>query len=433
MSDTVIKAENLGKKYIIGHQGEQIYKTFREQMVHGIHNVFSKTKQMFSGRQIVEGDKIEEFWALKDVSFEVKQGETIGIIGRNGAGKSTLLKILSRITEPTTGRVAIKGRVASLLEVGTGFHPELTGRENIFLNGAILGMSHSEIKRKFDDIVDFSGVEKFLDTPVKRFSSGMYVRLAFSVAAHLEPEILVVDEVLAVGDAEFQKKCLGKMEDVSSRQGRTVLFVSHNMESILKLCNNSFLLQNGELVEAGNTKEVIDLYLSKYLTLKSRQNWNEGNAPSDGSVRLLSVYLHDADFNSKTGFEVTEPIGISFEYEVLTNNLKFTHGLNLFNDKGINIFNSHDVTSGIRIQKREPGRYKATAWIPRNLLSEGIYIIGGALFSPNPLYIHIHQKEILVFEVSNSMNELSARGDYTGSDFGGVVRPLLNWETKVIS
>src|SRR5688572_26807668 len=245
MSESVIKVEGLGKKYIIGHQGKEGYKTFRDQIGDNIKTVFSKTKKMLSGRMVVEGEEVEDFWALKDISFEVKQGDTLGIIGRNGAGKSTLLKILSRITEPTTGKVILKGRVASLLEVGTGFHPELSGRENIFLNGAILGMSQTEIKRKFDEIVNFSGVEKFLDTPVKRFSSGMYVRLAFSVAAHLEPEILVVDEVLAVGDAEFQKKCLGKMKDVSTNEGRTVLFVSHNMGTILQLCQSCILLQNG--------------------------------------------------------------------------------------------------------------------------------------------------------------------------------------------
>jgi lipopolysaccharide transport system ATP-binding protein len=243
MSETVIKSEDLGKKYIIGHQGKAGYKTFREQVLQQVHSFYSRTKKLVSGQEVVEGDEVEDFWALKDLNFEIKKGDRVGIIGKNGAGKSTLLKVLSRITEPTTGRVFIKGRVASLLEVGTGFHPELTGRENIFLNGAIMGMSRAEIKRKFDEIVDFSGVEKFLDTPVKRYSSGMYVRLAFSVAAHLEPEILVVDEVLAVGDAEFQKKCLGKMQDVSNSEGRTVLFVSHNLMALSSLCNKGIYLK----------------------------------------------------------------------------------------------------------------------------------------------------------------------------------------------
>ena len=244
MAESVIKAEGLGKKYIIGHQGTKGYKTFREQVLQHVHNFYSRTKKLVKGQEVLEGDELEDFWALKDLNFEIRKGDRVGIIGKNGAGKSTLLKVLSRITEPTTGKVFIKGRVASLLEVGTGFHPELTGRENIFLNGAIMGMGRAEIKRKFDEIVDFSGVEKFLDTPVKRYSSGMYVRLAFSVAAHLEPEILVVDEVLAVGDAEFQKKCLGKMQDVSNSEGRTVLFVSHNLMALSSLCNKGIYLKN---------------------------------------------------------------------------------------------------------------------------------------------------------------------------------------------
>jgi len=260
--DTVIKAEHLGKKYLIGHQSQERYTALRDVLARGVRNTLRKTQQLFSGQQLLAGDSVEEFWALQDVNFDIKRGDRVGIIGRNGAGKSTLLKILSRITEPSAGRVEITGRVASLLEVGTGFHPELTGRENIYLNGAILGMTRAEIKRKFDEMVDFAGVEKFLDTPVKRYSSGMYVRLAFSVAAHLEPEILIVDEVLAVGDAEFQKKCLGKMEDVSKGEGRTVLFVSHNMEVIRKLCPTSLLLSNGNLMQFGETAKVINRYLS---------------------------------------------------------------------------------------------------------------------------------------------------------------------------
>jgi lipopolysaccharide transport system ATP-binding protein len=243
--DIVIRAEGLGKKYVIGHEGQrERYVALRDVIARGARSALRKAGDMAKGRIVVPGDTVEEFWALKDINFEVKRGEVLGIIGRNGAGKSTLLKILSRITEPTEGRVTIKGRVASLLEVGTGFHPELTGRENIFLNGAVLGMTHAEIKRKFDEIVAFSEVEKFLDTPVKRYSSGMYVRLAFAVAAHLEPEILIVDEVLAVGDAEFQKKCLGKMQDVAGH-GRTVLFVSHNMAAITSLCKTGILLRSG--------------------------------------------------------------------------------------------------------------------------------------------------------------------------------------------
>lgn len=249
-----ITVQNLGKKYFISHQGRSSYLALRDVIADGAKGLFSPCSKSASTER-------EEFWALKEISFEVKQGERIGIIGRNGAGKSTLLKILSRITDPTEGRVRIRGRVASLLEVGTGFHPELTGRENIFLNGTILGMSRVEIRKKFDEIVDFAEIEKFLDTPVKRYSSGMYVRLAFAVAAHLEPEILIVDEVLAVGDAQFQKKCLGKMESVSTKEGRTVLFVSHSMPTIKALCTKVMLLEKGALILQGKAEDVVNIYL----------------------------------------------------------------------------------------------------------------------------------------------------------------------------
>jgi homopolymeric O-antigen transport system ATP-binding protein len=262
--DVVIRAEGLGKKYIIGHDTErERYTALRDVAARTARNVWKRAVAAARGRAIVRGEATEEFWALKNVTFEVKRGEVLGIIGRNGAGKSTVLKILSRITEPSEGRVTIAGRVASLLEVGTGFHPELTGRENIYLNGAILGMSRAEIRGKFDEIVDFSGVERFIDTPVKRYSSGMQVRLAFSVAAHLEPEILVVDEVLAVGDNEFQKKCLGKMGEVSSREGRTVLFVSHQLSAVGELTNRAILLDSGRIVTDGPTPNTISTYLSQ--------------------------------------------------------------------------------------------------------------------------------------------------------------------------
>lgn len=262
-SDVVIRAEGLGKKYMIGHQSGERYTSLRDVMARAARNLARTAGDMFRGNAIIAGDEVEEFWALKDVSFEIKRGDVVGIIGRNGAGKSTLLKVLSRITEPSEGRVEIKGRVASLLEVGTGFHPELTGRENIYLNGAILGMSREEIKRKFDEIVDFSGVEKFLDTPVKRYSSGMYVRLAFAVAAHLEPEILIVDEVLAVGDAEFQKKCLGKMKDVAG-QGRTVLFVSHNLGAIQQLTSTALLMNAGTIIYSAPSDQAIARYAAEF-------------------------------------------------------------------------------------------------------------------------------------------------------------------------
>ncbi len=278
MSDPIIRVENLSKKYVLSHQeqGRSKYKSIRESLSNGVKSFGDKFLQS-SDKKTYNAAR-EDFWALNDISFEIKQGDRVGIIGRNGAGKSTLLKVLSRITEPTTGRISIAGRIASLLEVGTGFHPELTGRENIFLNGAILGMSKEEIKKKFDEIVTFAEVEKFLDTPVKRYSSGMYVRLAFAVAAHLEPEILIVDEVLAVGDIQFQKKCLGKMEDVSAREGRTVIFVSHNMAAVQQLTNVCMVLQQGKLLSIENTASAIELFLSSSID-HSSSIYNVENKP----------------------------------------------------------------------------------------------------------------------------------------------------------
>jgi lipopolysaccharide transport system ATP-binding protein len=292
-NDVVIRAEGLGKKYMIGHAAErERYVALRDVLVRGAHNLWHKTADMVRSRTVVAGDMIDEFWALKDVNFEVRQGEVLGIIGRNGAGKSTLLKILSRITEPTEGRVRLRGRVGSLLEVGTGFHPELTGRENIYLNGAILGMTRREIAQKFDEIVAFAEVEKFLDTPVKRYSSGMYVRLAFAVAAHLEPEILIVDEVLAVGDVEFQRKCLGKMDEVSRREGRTVLFVSHNMATISELADRAVLLEKGSVAIDGTLTDVLSTYLlaggERAVYIYAREE--EYESPHLARVEVLTSY-----------------------------------------------------------------------------------------------------------------------------------------------
>ncbi len=281
MNDIVIRAEGLGKKYLIGHEHAARDGMLRDAMMRAVKGLARSTRDMLHGRQTIAGDSVEEFWALKDVNFEIRRGEVVGVIGRNGAGKSTLLKVLSRITEPTTGRIEIKGRVASLLEVGTGFHPELTGRENIYLNGAILGMTQAEIRRKFDEIVAFAEVEKFLDTPVKRYSSGMYVRLAFAVAAHLEPEILIVDEVLAVGDAEFQKKCLGKMQDVAGH-GRTVLFVSHNMAALSRTCQHGVIFDAGRLMFRGTIEESLRHYMDAAANVSGSANILSGRKRPKG-------------------------------------------------------------------------------------------------------------------------------------------------------
>lgn len=295
MSDIVIKAEHLGKKYVIGHQDQKdSYLALRDVIAQKAHRLWNKTRDMATGKPIIRGDTLEEVWALKDVSFTIQRGDAVGIIGRNGAGKSTLLKVLSRITEPSSGRVTVKGRVASLLEVGTGFHPELTGRENIFLNGTILGMTRKEIHRKFDEIVAFADIEQFLDTPVKRYSSGMYVRLAFAVAAHLEPEILVVDEVLAVGDTAFQRKCLSKMGEVS-HGGRTVLFVSHNMAAIQSLCRHAYLLDRGSVVCSGAATDVLSVYMQSISPSVARPLGERPDRKGDGRVRLVSLSIDSGE------------------------------------------------------------------------------------------------------------------------------------------
>lgn len=313
MSDIVIKVENLSKRYIIGHQKQERYTALRDVIsdkVRGIGNIFNFRSQQ-------KDEAFEDFWALKDVSFEIKQGDRVGIIGRNGAGKSTLLKILSRITEPTSGKISIKGRVASLLEVGTGFHPELTGRENIYLNGAILGMDRYEIKKKFDEIVDFAEVEKFLDTPVKRYSSGMYVRLAFAVAAHLEPEILIVDEVLAVGDAQFQKKCLGKMEDVAHKEGRTVIFVSHNMGAIKSLCHNCIWLESGILKVYGSTQSVVSDYMNLSINFDgSNQISPNQHIKGNANIIIEKVTVLNTEGLVQSAFLIGETFGINLTYKV---------------------------------------------------------------------------------------------------------------------
>jgi lipopolysaccharide transport system ATP-binding protein len=290
MADVVIRSEGLGKKYLIGHETREHYQTLRDTVARNVYRLGRTAKDLVRGRPMIAGDEFEELWALKNVTFEIRRGEVTGVIGPNGAGKSTLLKILSRITEPSAGRVTIEGRVASLLEVGTGFHPELTGRENIFLNGAILGMRKREIKAKFDEIVAFAEVEKFLDTPVKRYSSGMYVRLAFAVAAHLEPEILIVDEVLAVGDAQFQSKCLGKMQDVS-QHGRTVLIVSHNMTMIRSLCSRAIVLSAGTIATDGAVDEGIHQYLNNRSAAADNRLEERKDRHGSGKLRFTDAYV----------------------------------------------------------------------------------------------------------------------------------------------
>jgi lipopolysaccharide transport system ATP-binding protein len=309
MSNNVITVENLSKRYLVGHRERRQYMTFREMLTQEAKNFARKAIDLAHGREIVQGDEVEEFWALKDVSFEVQKGDVLAIIGRNGAGKSTLLKILSRITEPTQGRIIIRGRVASLLEVGTGFHQELTGRENIYLNGAILGMTRREIRKKFDEIVAFAEVEQFIDTPVKRYSTGMYVRLAFAVAAHLEPEILVVDEVLSVGDAAFQRKCMGKMSNVATEQGRTVLLVTHNMPAVLSICSKALFLNAGQVRVLGDASDSVRQYMKEVTEMSDIALNLRTDRTGNGSVRFIRVYFannrHSTINEVRSGDDIT--------------------------------------------------------------------------------------------------------------------------------
>lgn len=407
-----IEIKHLGKEYRL--QQSQRYLALRDVLT----NPFSRGKK-----------NRETFRALDDISLQIEPGERVGIIGRNGAGKSTLLKIISRITPPTRGEALIRGRVGSLLEVGTGFHPELSGRENIYLNGSILGLKKKEISRQLDAIIDFSGVEKFIDTPLKHFSSGMQLRLAFSVAAHLEPEILLIDEVLAVGDMEFQQKCLGKMEEVSKKDGRTILFVSHNMSYITGLCNRAILLENGQLSADSQPAAVISQYIS---SAKSSIAVQYQPAANNSAVRLISVRCINTTFDSSESFRTDEAIGIEMEYEVMESGLTLWLGYNLHNEKGNNVFDTHSVKTKEYTEPHSPGKYKAVAWIPGHLLNTGLYFISCAVFNHLRQIIYLHEKDIQVFHVHDVFDRPTARGMSPG-EFPGIIRPFLEWQIEKTS
>jgi homopolymeric O-antigen transport system ATP-binding protein len=385
MSKSAIAVENLSKRYLVGHKFDRPKQsghiTLRDVITREARSFTRNALDVLRGRQVIQGDEVEEFWALKNLNFEVKQGEAIGIIGRNGAGKSTLLKILSRITEPTKGRVKLQGRVASLLEVGTGFHQELTGRENIFLNGAILGMRQSEIRKKFDEIVAFADVEKFLDTPVKRYSSGMYVRLAFAVAAHLEPEILIVDEVLAVGDTEFQKKCLGKMDQVS-REGRTVLFVSHNLDAVRKLCRSAVIIQDGQLVFKGSVDGAIEMYLSPGTgPIATKVFKPHETVPKTPFYKSACVLNHIGEKSSRV--DVRHGFSIELTYEIPEPARNLEVAIRVLTNDARPVFTSIMSEALPEISEQtQQGVKTAVAAIPGQFLMPGDYIISISLHEP---------------------------------------------------
>jgi lipopolysaccharide transport system ATP-binding protein len=368
-------------------------------------------------------------WALKDASFEIRRGEVVGLIGRNGAGKSTLLKVLSRITEPTRGYADVHGRIGSLLEVGTGFHGELTGRENIFLSGAILGMRKAEIRRKFDEIVDFAQIDRFLDTPVKHYSSGMYVRLGFAVAAHLEPEILLIDEVLAVGDARFQKKCLNKMEDVA-HGGRTVIFVSHNMAAITRVCGRAILLEEGRVVTQGPAAEIVSSYLTGGLGLSASRQWpDDTQAPGGEVCRLRAVRIRAPNGSVSDAMDIREPIGIEMEYDVLQPGYRLLPHFYMWNEHGVMILGANDLDPEWRRRPRPEGRYVSTGWIPGNLLAEGTVFVDIAMVTVEPVISQFYEQSIVAFQVIDNMEGDTHRGDWAGPQMG-TVRPLLEWTTR---
>lgn len=420
MSDIAIRVEQLGKQYRIGLTPMR-YRTLRESLVESI-NLPARLKRKN------DGNGSGMIWALREISFDVNQGQVLGVIGRNGAGKSTLLKILSRVTEPSEGYAEIHGQVGSLLEVGTGFHPELTGRENIYLNGAILGMNKTEIDSKFDQIVSFAEVEQFIDTPVKRFSSGMYLRLAFAVAAHLEPDILVVDEVLAVGDAEFQRRCLGKMSDVA-KQGRTVLFVSHNMSAILHLTEETILLDKGRLVLRAPTQEAVDYYMATGYTQTGKRTWDEDEIPESAKpFRPIALQLFDQKGKTVDTARSTEPISIMVEYQLDAPITGLRVGIYLMTTRGEYVFTSFDTDSPKmyeRFSVRPEGHYISACTIPANFLNEGRYVLG-VNASSFRVKRYFQDEQALTFTVDVS----GAPGMQWPENRLGPVRPDLDWSIE---
>lgn len=445
MPDIVIKIENLSKRYRLGvigtgtltHDVQSWWARVRDKedpnlkIIHRLARSHTGNSKQVRVQPVnlhtCEPVKEDNVWALKDVTFEVKQGEVLGIIGRNGAGKSTLLKILSRVTAPTSGQIKVKGRIASLLEVGTGFHPELTGRENIYLNGAILGMRRKEIEQKFDEIVYFSEVEKFIDTPVKRYSSGMYVRLAFAVAAHLDPEILLVDEVLAVGDAEFQKKCLGKMGDIS-QTGRTVLFVSHNMSSIVRLSTRVLLISKGSVESLGRPEKVVSSYLTAGAISLSHREWiNDQDAPGNAEIKIRSVRVVDDTRQSIEITDIRRKVGIEIIFEQLYPGKPVVPTISLYNEEGQHVFNAIDNNNFWK-NPCKVGFYTSIAWIPGNFLNEGRLSVSIALItdSSGTAIRQASVRDAVVFQVFDPLEGDSAKGHFSRK-WGGAVSPLLEW------
>ena len=421
MSDTAVSVTGLSKRYRLGTTHAQD-GSLAGALARGLRHL--------AGRRPAPPQTNDTLWALRDVSFEIKKGEVFGVIGTNGSGKSTLLKILSRVTEPTKGRAIINGRFCGLLEVGTGFHPELTGRDNVFMSGAILGMKRQEIAKKFDEIVAFAEVEQFIDTPVKHYSSGMYVRLGFSVLAHMDPDILIVDEVLAVGDVRFQKKCMGKMEDVG-HHGRTVILVSHDMPAITRMCSRAILLNKGEVVQAGPAHDVVNHYLHAGHIQPAVEWPDPTQAPANDVVRLRAVRVRTEAGIVTDRFDIRKPIDLEVEFDVVKPGHIFVPVFNLYNEEDVLVFIAHDRDPAWQRTPRPTGRYTSTARMPGNLLAEGMVAVSSLMMTEDPFRLHVHAPRAIGFRVDDSGDGDSARGDFHGR-WPGVVRPLLEWRTRYI-
>ncbi len=431
-NDVILKAENISKQYRLGTIGTGTISHDLNRWWNKIRGKEDPFLKIGERNDRSAKGKSDYVWALKDINFEVRRGEVLGIIGKNGAGKSTLLKILSRVTGPTTGNIKTRGRIASLLEVGTGFHPEMTGRENIFLNGAILGMTKAEVSLKLNEIVSFSGCERYIDTPVKRYSSGMKVRLAFAVAAHLEPDILVVDEVLAVGDAEFQKKAIGKMQDISQGEGRTVLFVSHDMNAISKLTKRAVVLANGSVSYQGPTDKAITEYLNEFKTKKAIVEWESiEDAPGNEYAKLKSASIVDENNKLKSKFNITDDIYINVEYWDLNLDYNNTAIIHLINEMGQTLFASNEFVAPnwLDFHSQTKSIIKSKCKIPGNLLAEGVFSILVAVGNYNPEIIHLIKKDLLSFEIYDHTSGEGVRGPYVGK-WPGMMRPMLHWEIE---
>lgn len=426
----ILKAENISKQYRLGQVGTGTLSHDLNRWWHQLRGKENPYLKIGDTNDRATKGTSDYVWALHDINFEVERGEVLGIIGKNGAGKSTLLKILSKVTAPTSGSIKSRGRIASLLEVGTGFNPELTGRENIFLNGAILGMTKKEITSKLDEIIDFSGCERYIDTPVKRYSSGMTVRLAFAVAAFLEPDILVIDEVLAVGDAEFQKKAIGKMQDISKGQGRTVLFVSHNMAAIKSLCTRGIVLENGIVAFDGKIEEAITLYLNLDNSVLSKKIYNKNEAPSSEIIRLLETEVINEIFENKSDYFINEKVGIRIKFEILIETDDLVLGINLYNYEEIHILSSHQKSQTINYKV---GIYQTIVWFPINFISEGFHFCGIAAMSYKGVFkVHFHDINKFSFNIIDDFDHNTARGSSYKGKFPGVVRPILDWDNVVL-